>query len=110
MFALPYIYGIGRPTAKLICTQASVEPDKIVSELDDDEIARLRSIIDNNDDFEGGLRRSVRSNIQRLIEINSYRGSRHRRGLPVRGQRTKTNARTRRGARRTIAGKRQVTK
>ena len=110
MFALPYIYGIGRPTAKLICTQASVEPDKIVSELDDDEIARLRSIIDNNDDFEGGLRRSVRSNIQRLIEINSYRGSRHRRGLPVRGQRTKTNARTRRGARRTISGKRQVTK
>ena len=110
MFALPYIYGIGRPTAKLICTQASVEPDKIVSELDDDEIARLRSIIDNNDDFEGGLRRSVRSNIKRLIEINSYRGSRHRRCLPVRGQRTKTNARTRRGARRTIAGKRQVTK
>jgi len=110
MFALPYIYGIGRSTAKLICIQASVEPDKVVAELDDDEIARLRSIIDNNDDFEGGLRRSVRSNIQRLIEINSYRGSRHRRGLPVRGQRTKTNARTRRGARRTIAGKRQVTK
>ena len=106
--SLSYIYGIGRPTARKICTQASVSGDTKVRELTDDEVNRIRELIDKNVTVEGELRTQIRTDIQRLIEINSYRGIRHRRGLPVRGQRTKTNARTKRGARRTVAGRRKV--
>ncbi|GMU41817.1 MAG: 30S ribosomal protein S13 [Chloroflexota bacterium] len=109
-FSLPYIYGIGRPTASKICQQTNIDPARMVRDLTDDEVARLRSLIEGEMVVEGDLRRVVRSNIQRLIEINCYRGQRHRRGLPVRGQRTKTNARTRRGAKRTVAGKKKATK
>jgi small subunit ribosomal protein S13 len=109
-FSLPYIYGIGRPTAGKICQQTNIEATRLVRDLTDDEVARLRSLIEGEMVVEGDLRRIVRSNIQRLIEINCYRGQRHRRGLPVRGQRTKTNARTRRGTKRTVAGKKKATK
>jgi small subunit ribosomal protein S13 len=106
--SLTYIYGIGRPTSKKICDTAGVSTETKVRELTDDEVNRIRDLIDKNHLVEGELRKQVRQDIQRLIEINSYRGIRHRRGLPVRGQRTKTNARTKRGARRTVAGKRRA--
>lgn len=106
--SLAYIYGIGRPTARKICEQVGVNTETKVRDLTDDEVNRIRDIIDKNYTVEGELRKQVRTDIQRLIEINSYRGVRHRRGLPVRGQRTKTNARTKRGARRTVAGKRKA--
>lgn len=105
--SLPYIYGIGRANALKILAQANVSAEVHVRELTDDEINRIREIIDREYTVEGDLRREVRQNIQRLIEINCYRGVRHRRGLPVHGQRTKTNARTKRGVRRTVAGKRR---
>jgi small subunit ribosomal protein S13 len=91
-----------------ICTKTNIEPSTKVRDLTDDEVTRIREVIDREYIVEGDLRREVRQNIQRLIEINCYRGIRHRRGLPVRGQRTKTNARTKRGARRTVAGKRKA--
>jgi small subunit ribosomal protein S13 len=106
--ALSYIFGIGRPTALKICESASVSPETKVRDLTDDEVSRIRELIDKNYTVEGELRKQVRTDIQRLIEINSYRGVRHRRGLPCHGQRTKTNARTKRGARRTVAGKRRA--
>lgn len=106
--SLSYIYGIGRPSAIRICKDASVAAETKVRELTDDEISRIREYIDRNFVVEGELRRQVRQDIQRLIEINSYRGIRHRRGLPVRGQRTRTNARTKRGPRRTVAGRRRA--
>lgn len=106
--SLTYVYGIGRPTARKICEQVGVNTETKVRDLTDDEVNRIRDIIDKNYTVEGELRKQVRTDIQRLIEINSYRGVRHRRGLPVRGQRTKTNARTKRGARRTVAGKRKA--
>jgi small subunit ribosomal protein S13 len=106
--SLRYIYGIGISAAGKICTQAAVPPETKVRDLTDDEINRLREYIDRNFVVEGELRKNVRQNIQRLVEINSYRGLRHRRGLPVHGQRTRTNARTKRGARRTVAGKRRA--
>ncbi|MCB1632911.1 MAG: 30S ribosomal protein S13, partial [Pseudomonadales bacterium] len=109
-FSLPYVYGIGRPTALKILSQTSIEPTKMVRDLTDDEVARLRAVVEGEMIVEGDLRRVVRGNIQRLLEINCYRGQRHRRGLPVRGQRTKTNARTRRGTKRTVAGKKKATK
>ena len=108
LFSLPYIYGIGRPTAARILDQTQVDRSTKVRDLTDDEVARLRAVIGGDFVVEGDLRREVRQNIQRLIEINCYRGYRHRRGLPVRGQRTKTNARTRRGVRRTVSGKRRA--
>jgi small subunit ribosomal protein S13 len=108
LFSLPYIYGIGRPKAKQILAQTNIEPERMVRDLTDDEVVRLRAVIEGEELVEGDLRREVRQNIQRLIEINCYRGQRHRRGLPVRGQRTRTNARTRRGARKTVAGKRRA--
>lgn len=108
LFSLPYVYGIGRSTAVKILAQAQVDATTKVRDLTDDELVRLRAIVESEHTVEGDLRREVRGNIQRLIEINCYRGNRHRRGLPVRGQRTKTNARTRRGARRTVAGKRRA--
>jgi small subunit ribosomal protein S13 len=98
--ALTYIYGIGRSSARQILTQAGVDFDRKAGELDDDELQQLRVIIDNKYRIEGDLRREVLGNIKRLMDLGCYRGLRHRRGLPVRGQRTRTNARTRKGPRR----------
>jgi len=106
--SLRYIFGIGPSVSKRIVTQTQVNPATKVRDLTDEEVNRIREIIDKECTVEGDLRREVRQNIQRLIEINCYRGVRHRRGLPVRGQRTRTNARTKRGARRTVAGKRKA--
>lgn len=107
--ALTYIFGIGLPLSKKILERTGLSPDIRVSNLTDDEIAKIREQIDRLQEegnrVEGDLRREVSMNIKRLIEIGSYRGMRHRRGLPVRGQRTKTNARTRRGAKKTVANK-----
>jgi small subunit ribosomal protein S13 len=108
LFSLPYIFGIGRTKATQVLDQTSIAPTTMVRDLTDDEVLRLRAVIEGEHTVEGDLRREVRQNVQRLIEINCYRGQRHRRGLPVRGQRTKTNARTRRGAKRTVAGKRRA--
>ena len=107
--SLRYIYGIGPTNSGKIIAQAQVNPATRVRDLTDDEVNRIREIIDRDYVVEGDLRREVRQNIQRLIEINCYRGIRHRRNLPVHGQRTRTNARTKRGARRTVAGKRRST-
>jgi 30S ribosomal protein S13 len=104
---LTYIYGIGRSSAKRILAQANVNPDTRVRDLTDDEVARIRDVIDATQVVEGDLRREVALNIKRLMEIGCYRGIRHRKGLPVRGQRTKTNARTRKGPRRTVANKKK---
>jgi small subunit ribosomal protein S13 len=106
--SLRYIYGIGPTAASKIVSQTQVNPATKVRDLTDEEVNRIREVIDKEFTVEGDLRREVRQNIQRLVEINCYRGIRHRRGLPVRGQRTKTNARTKRGARRTVAGKRKA--
>lgn len=106
--SLRYIYGIGGSTARRIVSQAQVNPGTKTRDLTDEEVNRIRELIDKEHTVEGDLRREVRQNIQRLIEINCYRGIRHRRGLPVRGQRTRTNARTKRGARRTVAGKKKA--
>jgi small subunit ribosomal protein S13 len=106
--ALRYIYGIGPTSALRIVSSAQVNPATKTRDLTDEEVNRIREFIDKTYTVEGDLRREVRQNIQRLIEINCYRGVRHRRGLPVRGQRTRTNARTKRGARRTVAGKRKA--
>ncbi len=106
--SLRYIFGIGPSISRKICERTQVDPATKVRDLTDDEVTRIRELIDREHTVEGDLRREVRQNIQRLIEINCYRGIRHRRGLPVRGQRTKTNARTKRGARRTVAGKRKT--
>jgi small subunit ribosomal protein S13 len=105
--ALTYIFGIGRPTSQKILAQAGVNPDTRVRDLTEDELARIRETIDKNYKVEGDLRREIALNIKRLTEIGCYRGIRHRRGLPVRGQRTKTNARTRKGPRRTVANKKK---
>jgi small subunit ribosomal protein S13 len=109
-FALRYIHGIGATRSKEIVRKSQLDPDKRVRELAESEVTRLREIIDRDYLVEGDLRRDVRQNVQRLIDINSYRGQRHRRNLPVRGQRTKTNARTRRGGRKTVAGRRRAIK
>jgi small subunit ribosomal protein S13 len=106
--SLRYIFGIGPTTASRIVAQTQVNPATKVRDLTDEEVNRIREVIDKEIVVEGDLRREVRQNIQRLIEINCYRGVRHRRGLPVHGQRTRTNARTKRGARRTVAGKRKA--
>jgi small subunit ribosomal protein S13 len=103
--ALTYIYGIGRPLARHICAKASVDLNKRTDDLGDDEVARIRQVIEQGYKVEGDLRREVTNNIKRLLDIGSYRGLRHRRNLPTRGQRTHTNARTRKGPRRTVAGR-----
>ena len=105
--ALTYIYGIGQPTATLICKETGVDPDIRVKDLTDDDEAKLREYIDKNLIVEGDKRREVQLNIKRLVEVGCYRGNRHRRGLPVRGQRTKTNARTRKGPKKTNANKKK---
>ncbi len=106
--ALRYIYGIGPTTALEVCQKAKVDPQRRAKDLSDEEIARIAGILDREYTVEGPLRRQIHQNIQRLKEINCYRGLRHRRGLPVRGQRTRTNARTRKGPRKTVAGKKGV--
>ncbi len=105
--ALTYIYGIGRTLARRILSQANVSPDTRTDQLTDAEIARIREVIDREYKVEGDLRREVSMNIKRLMDLGTYRGLRHRKGLPVRGQRTRTNARTRKGPRRTTAGKKK---
>ena len=104
---LTYIYGIGRTSANRILAQANVDPNTRVRDLTDDEAARIREVIDETQMVEGDLRREIALNIKRLQEIGCYRGIRHRKGLPVRGQNTKTNARTRKGPRRTVANKKK---
>ena len=104
---LTYIFGIGRKTASQILASTGVNPDTRVKDLTEDDVSKLREYIDHHLHVEGDLRREVSLNIQRLTEIGCYRGLRHRRGLPVRGQRTKTNARTRKGPKKTIANKKK---
>ena len=110
--ALTYIFGIGLTTSRKILTATRVSPDTRVKNLTEEEVARIREYIDRSDELkvEGDLRSEVAMNIKRLSEINSYRGIRHRRNLPVHGQRTRTNARTRRGAKKTVAGKKKAAK
>jgi small subunit ribosomal protein S13 len=108
--ALPYIYGIGWTTSRQILEKTGIDPDTRVRDLTEEQVAKLREVIDRDYKVEGDLQREVQLNIKRLIEIGCYRGLRHRRGLPVRGQRTKTNARTRKGPRRTVAGKKKAGK
>ncbi len=107
---LTYIYGIGRSTALHILEQAEVDPETRVEEWSDEEQGRIRQFINDNIKVEGALRSEVQLSIKRLIDINSYRGVRHRSGLPVRGQRTRTNSRTRKGKRKTVANKKKATK
>jgi small subunit ribosomal protein S13 len=108
---MTYIYGIGRSTSNKLLKEAGIEPDTYVRDLTDDEVSKLRDLIDRDVTVEGDLRRETSQSIKRLMEIGSYRGLRHRRGLPVRGQNTKTNARTRKGPKRMqVAGKKKATK
>ncbi len=107
---LTYIYGIGRSTAQYILDKANISPDKKVNEWSDDEQTAIRNIISSEIKTEGALRSEVQTNIKRLLDIVCYRGLRHRKGLPVRGQRTRTNSRTRKGKRKTVAGKKKAPK
>ncbi|WP_288516164.1 MULTISPECIES: 30S ribosomal protein S13 [Treponema] len=106
--ALTYIYGIGRSSAKAICEKTKIDPTKMMNDLDQDEQARLRTVIDEEYKVEGHLRSEIGLNIKRLMDIGCYRGLRHRKGLPVRGQRTRTNSRTRKGKKKTVANKKKA--
>ncbi len=108
--SLTYIFGIGRSISKQICVEVGLDPDTRVRNLTDDEVNRIRVYVDQNVKVEGDLRREVSQDIKRKMEIGCYQGLRHRRGLPVRGQRTHTNARTRKGPKKTVAGKKKVRK
>ena len=108
LYALRYIYGIGLQTAEDIIRETVIDPDTKARDLTDDEVGRIAAYLDANLIVEGSLRRQVQQNIQRLRDIRSYRGERHRKGLPVRGQRTRCNARTRKGRKKTVAGKKGV--
>ena len=108
--SLTYIFGIGRATARTICREIGLDPDTRVHTLTDEEVTRIRTFIDANLKVEGDLRRDVQQDIKRKMEIGCWQGLRHRRGLPVRGQRTQTNARTRKGPKKTVAGKKKVRK
>jgi small subunit ribosomal protein S13 len=108
--SLTYIFGVGRTTAQQICDETGMSRDTRVRDLTDEEVARLRVYIDNNVKVEGDLRREISQNIKRKMEIGSYAGLRHRKGLPVHGQRTRTNARTRKGPKKTVAGKKRARK
>ena len=110
VIALTYIFGIGDTLAAEICTNAGVDASRRVRDLTDEEVSKLRTYIDENLQVEGDLRRDIQQDIKRKMEIGAYQGIRHRRGLPVRGQRTHTNARTRKGPRKTVAGKKKVGK
>jgi len=105
---LTYIYGLGRTSAQRILTQAGISLNKRIGDLNDDEVAKIRSIITSDYKVEGAARSETQTNIKRLMDINCYRGLRHRKGLPVRGQRTRTNARSRKGKRKTVAGKKKA--
>jgi len=108
--SLTYIFGVGRTTARQVCERTGINVDTRVRDLTDEEVVRLRGWIDDNLKVEGDLRRDIQQDIKRKMEIGSYQGIRHRRGLPVRGQRTHTNARTRKGPKKTVAGKKKVRK
>lgn len=108
LYALQYIHGVGAKIARDILAEAGVDPDQRSNEVDEQKLAQINAIIDANYIVEGALRRQVQQNIQRLKDIRSYRGERHRKGLPVRGQRTQSNARTRKGKKKTVAGKKGV--
>jgi small subunit ribosomal protein S13 len=108
--ALPYIYGVGLSRSQQVLKQTGVNPDTRVKDLAETEVAKLREVVEKTFKVEGDLRREIQLNIKRLMDIGSYRGLRHRRGLPVRGQSSKTNARTRKGPRRTVAGKKKAAK
>ena len=108
--SLTYIYGVGRTTSQKVCAESSIDPNTRVRDLTEEEVVRLRTWIDDNLKVEGDLRREVNQDIKRKMEISSYQGLRHRRNLPVHGQRTKTNARTRKGPKKTVAGKKKVRK
>jgi small subunit ribosomal protein S13 len=108
--SLTYIFGVGRSTATLVCQQTGLSGDTRVRDLTEEEVAKLRTFIDSNLKVEGDLRREVAGHIKRKMEIGTYQGVRHRRGLPVRGQRTRTNARTRKGPKKTVAGKKRARK
>ncbi|MFG0259329.1 MAG: 30S ribosomal protein S13 [Phycisphaerales bacterium JB041] len=110
VISLTYIYGIGNTTAANICEQTGIDPSTRVKDLTDAEVAELRTAVEDNHKVEGDLRREINQNIKRKMEIGCYQGLRHRRGLPVRGQRTHTNARTRKGPKKTVAGKKKVRK
>jgi small subunit ribosomal protein S13 len=108
LFGLQYIFGIGSSLASVIIEKAKVDPNKKVSDLNEDEVAQIRAVIQTDFKVEGALRSEIQQNIKRLMDIGSYRGIRHRKGLPARGQRTRTNSRTRKGKRKTVAGKKKV--
>jgi small subunit ribosomal protein S13 len=108
--SLTYIFGVGRTTAQMVCEATGIDESTRVRDLTDEEVTRLRTWIDANLKVEGDLRRDIQQDIKRKMEIGSYQGIRHRRGLPVRGQRTHTNARTRKGPKKTVAGKKKVRK
>lgn len=110
LYALPLLYGIGLNNAKQILEKAAIDPRKKIKELAEDEISKIREIIDQEYTVEGDLRREIHGNIRRLVEIGCYRGLRHRRGLPTRGQNTRSNARSRKGKPKTVAGKKKVKK
>ncbi len=106
--ALTYIFGIGRSAAKTICEKAKIDPQKMMNDLDQDELNKIRTVIDSEYKVEGHLRSEIGLNIKRLMDIGCYRGLRHRKGLPVRGQRTRTNSRTRKGKKKTVANKKKA--
>jgi small subunit ribosomal protein S13 len=108
LYSLQYIHGIGQKYAADICEQAGIDPDRLAKDLNDEELSSINALLDSNFVVEGALRRQVGQDIQRLKDIRSYRGDRHRRGLPVHGQRTRCNARTRKGRKKTVAGKKGV--
>jgi small subunit ribosomal protein S13 len=108
--SLTYIFGVGRSTSQEICDNVGISRDTRVRDLTDEEVAQLRTYVDQNVKVEGDLRREIAANIKRKVEIGTYEGLRHRRGLPVRGQRTRTNARTRKGPKKTVAGKKKARK
>jgi small subunit ribosomal protein S13 len=108
LYGLQYIFGVGEHVSAACLSKAGVNPDKKVSELTDEEVAQIRSILTSDYKVEGALRSEVQQNIKRLMDIGSYRGLRHRKGLPARGQRTRTNSRTRKGKRKTVAGKKKA--
>jgi small subunit ribosomal protein S13 len=105
--ALTYIYGIGRTSASVICERAKIDPQRLINDLSQEELNDLRKLIENDYKVEGRLRTEIALNIKRLMDIGCYRGLRHRKGLPLRGQRTRTNARTRKGKKKTVAGKKK---
>ena len=108
LYSLQYIHGIGPKTAAEICEQTGIDPDRLATELSDQELSSINALLDTNYVVEGALRRQVSQDVQRLKDIRAYRGDRHRRGLPARGQRTRCNARTRKGRKKTVAGKKGI--